>query len=559
VALPCACLTGLLTTLHRRWNVETGVVSDGSVVNDNAAWSGFSFLVGFLIVFRTSQAYNRFWDGCTATHRMRAEWFDGCSAVVAFCKHSQAASEVVHDFQCQLVRLFSMLHAVALAEIEDSNGKCKHIESVHAFRYPLIDVGGVDSESLAVTKESEAKVELIFQWIQQHIVENISTGVLNIPPPILSRAFQEVANGMVAFHDAMKISYVPFPFPYAQVCDTLLMLHWVLVPFVVSQWVNKAWWAATFAFVQVFILWSLSFIALELENPFGMDANDIDAKHMQTELNLQLMLLLRDTTQRTPKSNRGYISREVFEEKTSSVNSRRKAVCFHDVWLTGEATQARVSRDSAYGASETSKLGVRKSFRSEMRHSNKSEARKSVKTAATISFSDGSPLDNESPQPCHSLDGAELGGLRPAENLSGFPRESLRFSDRCGNDVQHGTADGPSSSRPRREGVPNGSSWQPLVLGIEALPAQLSSKPTLGGTPDRPSASQLAGAEVESRVEAQTSAPLVEASSGRHSIEPEGTRSVWSPVVPGLADGTLMFDSPCQRQISNPRGAASIS
>ena len=33
--------------------------------------------------------------------------------------------------------------------------------------------------------------------------------------------------------------------------------------------------------LQVFILWSLNAIALEIENPFGFDANDIDAQAMQ--------------------------------------------------------------------------------------------------------------------------------------------------------------------------------------------------------------------------------------------------------------------------------------
>ena len=29
---------------------------------------GFSFVVGFLLVFRTSQSYARFWDGATKVH-----------------------------------------------------------------------------------------------------------------------------------------------------------------------------------------------------------------------------------------------------------------------------------------------------------------------------------------------------------------------------------------------------------------------------------------------------------------------------------------------------------
>merc|ERR1712113_721717 len=150
-------------------------------------------------------------------------------------------------------------------------------------------------------KRSASRVELVFAWIQLLIVENISNGVLAIPAPILSRAFQEIASGMVAFHDAIKISYVPFPFPYAQSCDCLLILHLLAAPFVISQWVTSPVWAFIFVFIQVFILWSLNFIAVEIENPYGTDANDLDGCRMQQEMNHQLLILLDPSTVRTPK------------------------------------------------------------------------------------------------------------------------------------------------------------------------------------------------------------------------------------------------------------------
>jgi len=86
----------------------------------------------------------------------------------------------------------------------------------------------------------------------------------------LSRSFQEIANGMVAFHEAVKISSIPFPFPYAQTCDLLLMIHWLMMPIVMAQWTAQPVWAFVFAFVQVLILWALNFIATEMENPFVM-------------------------------------------------------------------------------------------------------------------------------------------------------------------------------------------------------------------------------------------------------------------------------------------------
>lgn len=266
------------------------------MLTNSQAWSGFSFLVGFLVVFRTSQAYSRFWDGCTSTHKMSAEWFDAASALVAFCEHSKADPSAVDNFKQTLVRLFSMMHACALANIEDNPDE----STIAAYNYPLIDADAIDEDSLDHLQGSESKVELVFGWIQMLVVHNISTGVLSIPPPILSRAFQELANGMVQFHEAMKISTVPFPFPYAQTCDCLLLMHWLIVPFVTAVWVPAAWWAAIFCFIQVFIFWTLNFIAVEIENPFGMDDNDIDGKHMQQDMNRQLVLLVHPMATKVP-------------------------------------------------------------------------------------------------------------------------------------------------------------------------------------------------------------------------------------------------------------------
>lgn len=270
-----------------------------SFLKDNAVWSGFTFLVGFLVVFRTSQAYSRFWDGVTATHLMRAEWFDACSALCAFTRHSRQPSRDVYAFKSLLVRLFSILHAVALAEIEDTNSDAP--EDLQAWKFELIDAQSLDNVSLRAIKDSNSKPELVFQWIQQLVVENILTGVLDIPPPILSRAFQELANGMVAEHEALKISNIPFPFPYAQTCDWLLIIHWLVSPFVVSAWVSKAGMAALFCFIQAFVLFSLNRIAVEIENPFGTDPNDLDGEDAQMEMNRSLALLISPEAGRTPR------------------------------------------------------------------------------------------------------------------------------------------------------------------------------------------------------------------------------------------------------------------
>lgn len=299
IALPCSLVSGCFKYMLLTGFLDRIEEPDSAILNNSGAWSGIGFLVGFLIVFRTSQAYTRFWDGCIFTHQMRAEWFDACSAICSFCAASKADRSSVVRFKHLMVRLFSMLHAAALADIEDCSRE--HVEDVGAFSLPLIDVHLVDADTLRAVKTSDSRPELIFSWIQQLLAVNIDSGVLSIPPPILSRAFQELSNGMVAHHQAMKIATIPFPFPYAQTCECILMMHWIVAPLVVAQWATHPGWAGFFTFIQVFVLWSLNFIAVEIENPFGKDDNDLDFGHMQDELNKHLLLLVGKQANTLPR------------------------------------------------------------------------------------------------------------------------------------------------------------------------------------------------------------------------------------------------------------------
>mmetsp|Transcript_137313 Transcript_137313/g.238713 ORF Transcript_137313/g.238713 Transcript_137313/m.238713 type:complete len:318 (-) Transcript_137313:100-1053(-) len=135
---------------------------------------------------------------------------------------------------------------------------------------------------------------------------------------------------MVCFHDAVKISTVPFPFPYAQTCDVLLILHWLIVPFIVTQFVNKAVWGAIFAFVQVFTLWALNFIAVELENPYGQDANDIDGRSMQDEFNQQLLMLVHPDARRVPALVRRAEDLLSLAPLSTYESGGSESVCTHD-------------------------------------------------------------------------------------------------------------------------------------------------------------------------------------------------------------------------------------
>jgi hypothetical protein len=156
---------------------------------------------------------------------------------------------------------------------------------------------------------------------------------------------------MVAFHDAMKISYIPFPFPYAQTCDVLLVLQALAVPFVFSQWVSEPAWAFIFSFIQVFIHWCLNFIAIELENPFGADDNDIDGRHMQEEMNEHLMLLLRPSTRATPQLTSVVRDLESPFASTEEGFKENTSITFRQVWSrVGGHKHLSIARRSCFSA-----------------------------------------------------------------------------------------------------------------------------------------------------------------------------------------------------------------
>lgn len=297
VALPCAGIGALFKKLTQTEETRAAFAflgDKGSVLLDNSAWNGFGVLVGFLIIFRTSQAYARFWEGCATCHRMRVEWFNTCSQLVAFTATSKVDASEVQDFQVVLARLFSILFAVAIEEIS---------EGLHDFSTASSQgerIGGIDPESLDTISRCDAKTELVYQWIQTLVVKKQEAGLLSAPPPMIAGALQRFSNGLNSFYDALKISTVPFPFPYAQTCECLLVMHWLIAPFIVCTWTTAPVWAAIFTFVQVFILWSLHFIAVEIENPFGVDDNDLDQKRMHADADRRLALLISAPSKRTP-------------------------------------------------------------------------------------------------------------------------------------------------------------------------------------------------------------------------------------------------------------------
>ena len=71
-----------------------------------------------------------------------------------------------------------------------------------------------------------------------------------------------------------RIAFTPMPFPYAQAVKILTLLYVFLSP--LAYCTVLKWWTPLGAFLMGVFVFGIEEIGVELEDPFGKDANDID-------------------------------------------------------------------------------------------------------------------------------------------------------------------------------------------------------------------------------------------------------------------------------------------
>jgi len=114
-----------------------------------------------------------------------------------------------------------------------------------------------------------------------------------------SRTSATLAAGMVALQKARRISEFYFPFPYAQMLTVLLLGITFVQPLIAATFIKSPLWAGILTFIGVFTLWSISYVAQEIERPFGDSANDLPLVDMQVSFNASLTAML-ETNSLTP-------------------------------------------------------------------------------------------------------------------------------------------------------------------------------------------------------------------------------------------------------------------
>jgi len=287
-ACPNACIGVGLWYL---WNWMYPEGMDSRIGSVAQVISGFTGVLGFMVIFRVILAYQRFWKAAIQTHELRCTWFSAVSSLLAFTTEAKDKQKEVQELMHLMVRLFSMMHEAA----------CGRLDRAANSEYVIMDSDGFDKESLKFLETCSDKCEVVEQWIQRLIFWNMKKGVITIPPPILSGVYNDLGKGILLLSDLEVVSDFPLPFPFAQMTAWLLLFHFCLTPTVGSLILTNARWSGLMGFCATFCLWAVNYIAQELELPFKDSKNSLPCPVMQDEMNRALAQLLEERMQTPPK------------------------------------------------------------------------------------------------------------------------------------------------------------------------------------------------------------------------------------------------------------------
>eukprot|EP00928_Gymnodinium_smaydae_P096764 TRINITY_DN8612_c0_g1_i3.p1 TRINITY_DN8612_c0_g1~~TRINITY_DN8612_c0_g1_i3.p1 ORF type:complete len:655 (-),score=86.96 TRINITY_DN8612_c0_g1_i3:152-2026(-) len=316
-------------------------------VEAGQAWVGYNAALGALIVFRTQQAYSRWWEGGALLQQVRGEWYNAASSLIAFTTRKSEYKKQAVNFQHLIVRLMSMLYCSALQQVAE----IPHEE------FEILDTAGIEEASINYLTDSDDRCEVLVQWIQRLTVKNMEEGILAVPAPVVSRVFQELGRGMVNFNNVKKIKEFPFPFPYLQILELLLLLQATASPIANCFLVTNVYFASALTFFSVAGYWSINYIAHEIEHPFGTDANDLPVIDMCSNMNRSLWILLEKHAQRPPSFT--FIpERHTSRCSSAAIAMRGPHRLGRDDTFVGHEEDYMIGKHDSKDGAETTKRGV---------------------------------------------------------------------------------------------------------------------------------------------------------------------------------------------------------
>ncbi|MCC5614317.1 hypothetical protein LC605_04330 [Nostoc sp. CHAB 5836] len=214
-----------------------------------------SIVLGLLLVFRTNTAYERFWEG-------RKCWGSIVNNVRNLARQIWVSvDEISPEDKDKKITALNLLAAFAVTTKLHLRG-----EAVNSELEDLMP----STKYIKLKIMNNPPIEVAF-WIEDYLQEQYHRNCLN---SYQLTSMQELLNNLVDNLGACeRILKTPMPLAYAIHLKQLLILYCFLLPFQIVE--SLGWWTGLIASLVGFTLFGIEAIGLEIENPFGYDANDL--------------------------------------------------------------------------------------------------------------------------------------------------------------------------------------------------------------------------------------------------------------------------------------------
>lgn len=214
-----------------------------------------SIVLGLLLVFRTNTAYDRFWEG-------RKNWGVIVNSLRNLARQTwvAVAETEPEDRQNKIAALRLIVAYVVATKLhlrgETTSSELEELMSA--------------SQYMRLKKVNHPPLE-IAHWIGEYLQQQYHCGRLN---SYQLTSLQELLSDMVNCLGACeRISRTPIPPAYAIHLKQLVLIYCLLLPFQLVS--SLGWFTGLFSALISFTLFGIEAIGLEIENPFGYDANDL--------------------------------------------------------------------------------------------------------------------------------------------------------------------------------------------------------------------------------------------------------------------------------------------
>jgi len=245
----------------------------------------FSTLVGFLVLFKNSQAYYNYWNACKLMQNLNGSLFNSFSSCISFSRKSKADDDALADYRLSISTFYSLMSAACYYRLLCNVADRSQSELTdEAYSFHVIGMQALSEVHLDALSSTHCCPSLILHWIQACVIEHIDLEVLTLHPALVSRIYFNLHKAYMAYEELMKFVSYPFPVSYSAAALWVMAIHAWATPLAVVTVVGNPLTAFILTFCLVFVYHVLYLQSLSLSNPFEAD-----------ELNLEEIMKLQNS------------------------------------------------------------------------------------------------------------------------------------------------------------------------------------------------------------------------------------------------------------------------